>query len=141
MEEITRGATPVAADDPAWVDLLHVRMRYGTSLLGLIKLIGAGHFRVGLREGKPLFRNVVLQKAELDLLGRAQVDQPVGEMSASEFGRAVGLRHNGEFIEVARFICTVWGVSLSGFPPRLCRHHHRRQRVEVGLIRRLPVKG
>ena len=43
--------------------------------------------------------------------------------------------------EVARFICTVWGVSLSGFPPRLCRHHHRRQRVEVGLIRRLPVKG
>ncbi len=98
MEKITRGATPVAADDSAWVDLLHARMRTGTSLRGLMKLIGAGHFRVGLREGKPWFRNVVLQKTELDLLGRAQDDRPVGEMSASEFGRAVGLRHNGEFI-------------------------------------------
>ena len=98
MEEITRGATPVAADDPAWVDLLHVRMRSGISLRGLIKLIGAGHFRVGLREGKPWFRNVVLQKTEIDLLGRAQDDQPIGEMSASEFGRAVGLRYNGDFI-------------------------------------------
>ncbi|PWL16329.1 hypothetical protein DKP76_18155, partial [Falsochrobactrum shanghaiense] len=26
--------------------------------------------------------------------------------------------------EVVRFVCTVSGVSLSGFPPRLCRHHH-----------------
>ena len=44
-------------------------------------------------------------------------------------------------IEVARFVLTDPGRSISGsLPFGLCRNRDWLQRVEVGLIRRLPVK-
>ncbi len=44
-------------------------------------------------------------------------------------------------LQIGGSVCLYSFGRLSGFPPRLCRHHHWCQRVEVGLIRCLPVKG
>ncbi|MEP2683830.1 MAG: TniQ family protein [Sulfitobacter sp.] len=98
---------PVDEGDKGWETLLFARRRREVSLVDLINGIRDQTLKAGQRAGVKGFHGVVVQISEVNSFAgprpKAHVevlDQEFGKMSAAEFGRLVGLRNNGVFMNL-----------------------------------------
>lgn len=107
VAELLTGAIPVEENDTGWETLLMARRRAEGSLADLIGAIRAELLPVGQRKGVRGYHAIVIPKCEVDGLfgpvrktGVAVEVKLPGVMSAAKFGRSVGLRGNGNFVDL-----------------------------------------
>ena len=99
VADLKAAASPVNAEDDSWEKLQDAKTRSGISVGLLIAAIRSGDLQVGSRDGEIGYQSICVLKREVNQLARPMgTPDPQDCISASAFGREVGLRDKGRFL-------------------------------------------
>ncbi len=97
--ELMAGAVPIEAQDKCWEKLQNAKARSGVPVGSLIAAIRSERLQVGSRCDQNGYQSICVLKQEVDHLARpAQTPMSRDCISASLFGRSIGLRDKGRFL-------------------------------------------
>lgn len=112
VHELSQKARTVDAGDPRWERIQRAHVRKGIRVGEVIAAVRSGNLVIGQCEGLHGYRHFVVQRDEIDKIApqmrgpeavginRAEITSVV---SAAEFGREVGLRDKGYFLDLIEY--------------------------------------
>lgn len=104
VEELDRLALPVKANEAGWETIQLAHKRTGISVGEIIQNVRAHDISLGKREGVFGYHSFVVKRSQLNLFKMQNAESTttatklIGQMSAAEFGRSVGLRGKRSFL-------------------------------------------